>query len=234
MPKRSVNQWHYIVEALHGHNVLLDTREIFIHGSMDVNEDLDDAGVDHRMANKFVKNMRLLETLPGKDKPIVIHQHSVGGDWWAGMMMFDVIARCECPILFIYHGIAASMGSIIPQACSYHQNAYRVAMPQTWLMVHDGTTDINSGLTMKQAKSLVEVEDETSRRMLEFYVKGCQGGPYFSEHTEEEVGSYIRKKMDEKEDWWLDAKDMVKYGFADAVMGDEGYESIDYILKNWE
>ena len=234
MPKRTVNQWHYIVEAIHTYSILLDTREIFIHGSMDVNQELEDAGVDHRMGNTFVKNIRLLETLPNREKPIIIHQHSVGGDWASGMMMFDVIAQCKCPILFIYHGIAASMGSIIPQACTLHENAYRVAMPNSLFMAHNGTSDINSCMTWLEARSFNEVEVKLEKQMIGIYTKACKSADFFKSHTEQEVTAYIREKLKEKSDWWFGARDMVNYGFADAVMGDEGYESIDYILKNWE
>jgi len=232
MPKRTVNQWHYIVESIHDYNVLLDTREIFIHGCLD---EIDDSGVDHIMANKFVKNMRLLETLPAADKPIIIHQHSVGGDWSSGMMMFDTIVSCRCPILFIYHGEACSMGSIIPQACAVHKNAYRVIMPNVLFMVHDGTTGIDTNFTRKKTKSWAAIEEKLDKQMMEIYCRACANGEFFKNFEGNvKIKQYIREQLDKSEDWWLNARETVFYGFADAVMGDEGYESIDDILQNWE
>ena len=37
--------------------------------------------------------------------------------------------------------------------------------------------------------------------------------------------------MDKKEDWILTSKEAVEYGFADVVLGQEGYETINKILN---
>ena len=35
-----------------------------------------------------------------------------------------------------------------------------------------------------------------------------------------------------REDWWISAKEAVENGFADVVLGDKKYESINSIKKN--
>ena len=64
----------------HAHNIIIDKREIFVHGSYS-QEDCD-PGVDWRMANTLVKNIRILENISLDD--IYIHQMSIGGDEEAG------------------------------------------------------------------------------------------------------------------------------------------------------
>lgn len=228
MSKRTVNQWHYIIEGLHDYNVLLDTREIFLHGDLSCGED---AGVDHVMANRLIKNLRLLETQNAE--PIVIHQHSIGGDWYAGMAIFNAIVSCKCRILFVCHGQASSMGSIIPQACVPHGDAYRVVMPDCDWLIHQGSTTFDG--TYKQGQSWADVEKRIVERMMNIYSASCMNGKFFKDkkYDEKRVARFLEDKMDSKEDWWLTSKEAVEYGFADAIMGDEGYESINDILKSW-
>lgn len=221
--RRSLDQQHSIVEASHCYGVILDTREIFIYG------EVDDIG---EMGNQFVTNMRILLS---RDmfKPIVIHQHSLGGDWSTGMMVYDSILTCPCPIIFICHGIAASMGSIIPMACISHGNAYVINMPNCDWLIHDGTTGINESLTLKQAKSWALWEDRTSKTMREWYVKACKRGEVFEGKTDGQIRAKLKSKLNSDEDWWLTAREAVEYGFADAVLGDKHFESIRAIKEHW-
>ena len=160
----------YIVDELHRWNILLDTREIYIHGHVDNQEA--DPGVDWKMSNNFIKNIHLLERIDSS-KPIVIHMHSVGGEWCEGMMMYDAIHNCTSPTIAITHGIAASMGSIVPLSASLV-----ISMPSCWWMIHDGYTDI-SEQTYKQSLSWAEWEKETREEMLEVYLGSCKNAKFF-------------------------------------------------------
>ena len=223
MPRRSLDTQHSIVEAAHEYGIILDSREVFIYGGVDEEGELGD---------KFLKNMRMLEQRHS-DKPIIIHQFSVGGDWSCGMSLFDTIVTCPCPILFVCHGLAASMGSVIPMACAKHENSYRVNMPNCDWMIHDGTTDIVSGHTIKQSKSWAAWESRTGIQMMDFYVAACCNGEKYVGKTHGQIRTLIKKKLDSKEDWWLSAREAVEHGFVNAVLGDEGFESIPFIIKNW-
>lgn len=214
--RRNLDQQHSIVEAAHCYGVILDTREIFLYGEVD-GEGL--------LGNSFVNNMRILLSRSATE-PIVVHQHSLGGDWACGMMIFDSIITSTCPIIFVCHGIAASMGSIIPMSCVKHGNAVRVNMPNCDWLIHDGTTDIHDGLTIKQAKSWAGWEDRTRKVMMEWYADACFGSNFHGESSKNKVRAYIKRQMGNKEDWWLDAHESADHGFVDGVLGEEGFETI--------
>jgi ATP-dependent protease ClpP protease subunit len=226
LSKLSRDQKASIVYETHSFNINIDTREIFIHGHIDENQE--DMGVDHRMSNYFIKNIRLLEGL-SKEKLIVIHQHSLGGEWDSGMMMYDAIKLCQAPVLFIMWGMAASMGSIVPQAADK-----RVIAPSCWFMVHEGSTDMCQEMTRKMARSYAKIEDRQDEQMMNIYASVCHSGEAFKDYEEEDIAKFIQKKMDSKEDWYLDAEETVKYGFADGILGTEGFETPIHIRDNWE
>ena len=108
----------YIVDEMHRYNILLESREIFLHGYIDSNEE--DPGVEYRMSNNFLKNIKLLEHMDSS-KPITVHQHSIGGEWSEGMMMYDLrITMPNCWWL-IHDGTTAVSGHTIRQAKSWHE-----------------------------------------------------------------------------------------------------------------
>lgn len=209
------NQKNDIIEELHDYNILLDTREIFINGFC---EDVADC---------LIKNLRLLEQTGSSN--IVIHQYSGGGDWHAGMLMYDAIANSSCHILYIMHGMACSMGSIVPQAADT-----KIVMPNCYFMVHGGYTGIDNSLTHKQSQSLANIEDRMMLKMVDIYVNVCKNGAFFQheQYTEDQIREYLQNKLDRKGDWWLDARETVRYGFSDAVLGDVDYETLEIIRNN--
>jgi ATP-dependent Clp protease, protease subunit len=220
--KKTRGQKHDIVEEMHSYSILLESREIFIHGDFGSE---DDPAVDFRMSNKLLKNLRLLEQTG--DGPIVIHQHSLGGFWDSGMLMYDAIECSPCHIIFVMHGTACSMGSIVPQAADT-----RLIMPNCTFMVHTGYTDI-SGHTYKQSQSWAEMEKHQTEVMLDIYANVCINGPYFTQRgmTLQKVRKFLVDKLDKKEDLWLFARQTVDYGFADAVLGDSDYLTLDSVRE---
>jgi len=208
-------------QDVHSHSILLDSREIFLH-SQEGNTD-NDPGVDYKMSNCFLKNIRVLESIDSK-KPIIIHQHSIGGYWTEAMMIYDIIDSSKCPIAIVTHGVAASMGSIIPQAADLV-----ITMPNCWWLIHDGTTGINENFTIKMAKSWFSWEDRTSKQMLDIYTSSLKHSSKFKGKSESYIKSYIKRQLEKKEDWWLSGQEAVEYRFADAVFGSEGFESIEKI-----
>ena len=197
-----------MAEEAHSHNLIIDTREIFLHGSYAPDEG--DPGVDWRMANTLVKNLRILEKVSAN--PIYIHQMSIGGDEEAGYMMYDAIKHSKCHITIYTHGVAASMGSIVPQAADD-----RITMPNCCWLIHRGTTGISPHLTRKQAKSWSTWEDYCDRRMIDIYVARCKKAAYYKGKKESQVRSDIKRKLDAKGDWFLTAEEAVEFGFADTV-----------------
>ena len=93
---RPKNPSESIVSQAHEYDIITSRREIFLHSYFDGEEE---SGVDYRVANRFLKNIKILESI--SDEPIVIHQQSVGGDWEAGMFIYDSLVASPWPIIFI-------------------------------------------------------------------------------------------------------------------------------------
>ena len=95
---------------LHNYGANVDTREIFLHNHYGANDE-DNPGVEYKMSNTFLKNMRALDIK--SDKPITIHMQSVGGEWSDGMAIYDAISMSRSFVTIIAYGQAESMSSII-------------------------------------------------------------------------------------------------------------------------
>jgi len=222
--RTTADQHKSIVETVHAYDILIENREIFLFGEIDDNGDL---------CKSFLKNIKIL--INRSDiSPIIIHQYSIGGDWTSGMVIFDAILSCPCPIIFMCHGIASSMGSIIPMACVEHGNAYRINMPNCYWLIHDGTTGISHELTHKQSMSWADWEKELKNKMTDLYVSACKNSKLHKNKSDKQIRAYLKRQLDAKEDGLLSSRDSVEHGFADAVLGDKNFESIKDIKNHWE
>ena len=211
-----------ITTELHELGIIIDRREIFLGRD---NHDIDIDTTDFRSAMKFIKNMRLLQKFgEQKNNPIIIHQMNEGGDWFAGMAIYDAIASSESHVTVVCHGAAMSMGSIIPQAADL-----RIMMPNSVFMIHAGEGGMMG--TFKQGISWSDFNKQSYKKMLDIYVEKCKHGIRFKGKTESAIKKELEKQMDKKEDWILTSKEAVEYGFADVVLGQEGYETINKILN---
>jgi ATP-dependent protease ClpP protease subunit len=177
------------------------------------------------MSNGLLKNIKLLEQTA--DRPIIIHQHSMGGEWDAGMMMYDIIKTCEQQVIIITHGSACSMGTIIPLAADLV-----ICMPSCFWLLHSGTTDINDQMTYKQSRSWSKYEKIQQNTMMEIYTNACRSSKLFSGKTDKQITNYLNRKLDYYEDWWISANELVDLGFCDGIYGSKGYENLEEIIKH--
>jgi len=219
----------YAINELHEGNILLDDREIFVHPHLSRDDDSEVPDTDYRMSTVFLKNIRLLMTHDkgSRDVPILVHFYNNGGEWGCGMEIYDAIATCQTYVTGLIHGDGMSMGSIVPLSCDKV-----VMMPRSRLMMHDGTTGICSGMTMRQSRSWYREEIRTTKLMLDIYAETCAKGPYFKGWTETRVRNFIEKQMMINEDWIVDAEMAVNYGFAHGVLGEPGFDDIETIKKH--
>ena len=93
---------------LHNYGANVDTREIFLHNYY-ASDDTENPGVEYRMSNNFLKNIRALERKSNKPIP---YMQSVGGEWSDGRVIYDAIVMSKCFITIIAYGQAESMSSI--------------------------------------------------------------------------------------------------------------------------
>lgn len=199
---------HNIIQDVHSHGINPYNREIYLHGYID-NVD-EEPLMDYRMAVSFHKNLTLLDRI--NSKPIVVHMHSIGGEWNSGMAIYDAIRFVQSPVVIIAYSQAASMSSIVLQAADLrllHRNAA--------FMIHYGYVGMEDNYI--SAKSSMEFFERTNTTMLDIYVERCMGGPYFEGWTEKKVRTFLDRKMKDKQEWYLSAEEAVNHGFADGIIG---------------
>lgn len=196
------------ISQIHDYNLDLESRTIFLHGAEPLEEEGEEPGVDYRMANRFIKN---LKTLSGEsDEQINIMMCTIGGDWFYGMAIHDAIKACPCRVEICVFSWARSMSSIILQAADR-----RIMMPNAAFMIHNGTTGYSGNYDA--VKSGFEYEVTTAETMINIYADRCKHGDFFKEYELEGVKAYLKDKIKEKVDWWLTAEEAIDYGFADEV-----------------
>jgi ATP-dependent protease ClpP protease subunit len=229
--RRTISQRSELVNDCHNFGLLIDTREIFL--CSDLEDSHEEAMIDHRAANQFIRNLRILQGLSKQN--ILVHQITTGGEWPWGMAIFDAIkASCDDPesadIILLAHGQATSMSSIIPQAAKY-----RVIMPNADFLIHWGSAYLEGShsTVMAEADWCKKVSD----KMVEIYLNRCHTAPYWKKKgmkTPQAVADYIRENMDKKQEWYLTPREAVEMGFMDAVWGDSGYETMEMMRIPYE
>jgi ATP-dependent protease ClpP protease subunit len=218
--RRNLSQTSELIYDIHEHCINTDSREIFLHSNLYLEEE---KGVDFAMAVQFEKNMRLLNKLG--DLPILVHMHTIGGEWEAGMAIYDTIKYSKSPVVIVAYANARSMSSIILQAATEHG---RIMMPSSVFMYHHGTMG-HEGHTIEYLTVAKELE-KSMDTMLDIYVNKCQYGEIFTGWTDKRIRNQLKKEMEQKMDVYLNADETVEHGFADAVIGTEGYETIEDAL----
>lgn len=208
-----------VISDIQSYGIDIKNRELYLHGYV-ANTD-DDPGVDYKMAATFYKNIRLLDST--SHDPIIIHMHSIGGNWNDGMAIYDAICLAQSYVTIIAYGQAESMSSIVLQAADK-----RVMMPNSYFMCHFGSSGYSGNYLDVQKGAAFE--KRMTDNMLEIYTEVCLKGKYFKEQytepTHEKVKNYLKRKFKEG-DWYLDANESVYYGFADLVLNTRKFNSIN-------
>ena len=181
-------------------------REIFLQNK----EEIENPGVDYRMSNVFLKNMRILETQ--NNDPITIYMQSEGGCWYAGMGIYDAIKQSGCKTTIVAYNQVESMSSIIIQAADK-----RILMPNCIFMCHFGSTDLSGDFLSSQ--NFAKVDKRNMHEMEDIYAERCyKTGRHFKDggYSLSKVKALIKRKMKDG-DWYLSAAEAVEYGFVDHV-----------------
>lgn len=225
--RRNISQRSEMVYDAHNFGVIIDTREIFIAPPMDTQ--LEDACIDHRVCHQFLRNLYVLNSMGGD--PILVHMCTCGGDWNYGMAMYDAIyMSCQNPessnIVVLSHGQARSMSSVIPQAATW-----RVLMPNTEYLVHYGTYGDEGNYTNVVAG--VDWHKKSTEVMIDVYVKRIKEGQFCKREgwDERQIRDWLKDTLDRKQEFYMTAREAVDKGFADAVLGDEGFETIEKLRE---
>ena len=203
-----------ILYDYHNYSCNIGSREIFLHNHYGSNDE-ENPGVEYKMSNTFIKNLRALDAKSSDQ--VTVHIHSVGGEWSDGMAIFDAIKICNSYITMVSYGQAESMSSIILQAADL-----RLVTPNSYFMSHFGSSGIEADFL--NAQNWIKYEKYLCDVMLDIYSSRCVKGQFFKEKYVKpdikKVKNYLYKQLKDG-DWYLNAEDCVHYGFADKV------------IKNW-
>ena len=196
----------------HNYSANVDSREIFLHNFYGSNDE-ENPGVEYRMSVNFIKNLRALDLANSDD--ILIHMHSVGGEWTDGMAIFDAIKMCRSKITIIAYGQAESMSSIIFQSADK-----RLITPNTYFMSHFGSSGAGGGYL--DGQNWIKYEKYICDVMLDVYAERCKKGKYFVEKYGrnpdlEKVKTFLYRKL-KSGDWYINSEEAVYYGFADRII----------------
>ena len=221
--KFELNDCAAILNDIHENAVNLDTREIFL--SQYPFQDTGSGELDQCTALRFISSLRFLNSM--NDDPILVHQIMMGGEWNYGMAIYDAIIASRSYITVLAYAWARSMSSVIPQAADF-----RVITPNSEMMLHYGKVYMQEDSVGAQAEA--EWNKHLDKVMLEIYADSCENGQYFKdrEMNRSRIKAELDRKMKSKHEVYLTARESVEWGLMDAVLGDDGAESIEALLKD--
>jgi ATP-dependent protease ClpP protease subunit len=210
------------VYNIHEYGLSIATGEIFLHSHIypELESSVgDEPGMDFRMANMFIKNIRILDQQGTGN--ILIHQTTVGGDWNYGMAIYNAIKACVSPIIILAYAHARSMSSLTLQAANK-----RVLMPDCDFLIHHGEIAFDDRVTpvISEIEFLKRI---VTPRMMQIYAERCKVAEMWEGISRKEIIAFIMNKLRERTDWILTAKEAVKFGFADGILGEPGFETIE-------
>lgn len=214
--KRSVSV-EQLISEIHNHHINHLNREIYLHGYIEAEDE--EPGVDYRMATSFIKNLHILSLQNSQN--ILVHMHTIGGNWSDGMAIFNAIKFAKAPITIIGYAQASSMSGIVFQAADK-----RVLMPDCDLMIHHGSIAVDDN-TMA-VKSAVDQNEKSCQRMLQIFAERAIFGKYFKDrkYSLKRTMTFIDQRIRQASDWYLSPEEAVHYGFADGILGEKGFETI--------
>lgn len=144
-----------------------------------------------------------LEELSTKDN-ITIHINSVGGDFYAGLAIYNRLTALDANIITINDSLAASAGSIILQA----GNVRKVRAASN-VMVHGVIALLRGYYNAQDLKKVIKQFDANNKALINAYVEA-------SGQDADKVKSYVDKET------WLTGHEAVDAGFADEVIDLDG------------
>lgn len=207
------------LDYIHEYDIDPEKREIYLFGreefviSCGTEEFLGEPGIDYTIANRFIRNLRMLQGL--SDEPILIHMKTCGGDWIEGMAIYQAILACPNYVTVLNYSHARSMSSLILQAADW-----RAMLPYSTFMFHDGTYSFDGSvkqmLTEHVQAKIVAVQ------MMDIYLDKAEESEFFAGKSRRQIEIWMRHEMDKKEEVYLPAKLTVAMNFADIVFGIDG------------
>lgn len=210
------------IASIHNYDIDIKNREIFLHSHTGDNEI--DPGVDYRSSIVFEKNLRYLNMI--SQEPILIHMHIPGGDWEDCLGIYDSIKFSKAKTIILAYTKVQSASSVILQSSNV-----RILMPNVNILIHYGSISLDEH--SKAASSNVQWNERECDKMIDIFTERCMKGKMAKDKNWKSMMAkkHIMSQIANKCDWILTAQESVYYGFADGVLGDKKYPTIDSIKK---
>lgn len=189
------------VDKFHDYGLYIPARKIYL-GSVNVDVEGNEAGVDASMTERFIKNLSILEAI--NKEPVTIVMNNPGGDWYHGIAIYDAIKASKCHVTIEVYGMAMSMGALILQAADE-----RVLANNARFMIHYGTMSMmatHSKIFEKWGLENKKLNESMEDILLE---KIQMKHPGFKLRKLQQMLDY---------DTILDAQETISYGLADRYL----------------
>ncbi|GAA4108453.1 ATP-dependent Clp protease proteolytic subunit [Aquimarina addita] len=154
--------------------------------------------VDDKSAKHVIDRLLYLDTISNEE--IKLYINSPGGYVTSGFAMYDTIKALKSPVSTICSGLAASMGSIL---LSVGEKGRRFIQPHAKVMIHQP-----SGGARGQASNIeIQASEIVKTKELSAKILADNCGQ-----------DYDKVMKDFNRDYWMDAKESLKYGIVDGIL----------------
>jgi ATP-dependent protease ClpP protease subunit len=207
---------------IHHYGIDPDNRELYLHSHIMDSEE--ESGVDYRCAINFEKNLRYLNLI--SSDPILVHMHMPGGDWSDCLGIYDAILQSHSPIACLAYAKAESASGIIFQAADL-----RILMPNSYVLIHYGSLSLDG--EHKAAMSNIKWNEQEANKMVEIFALKSAESPMAKEKgwKKSVMKKHIVSQLSNKSDWILTPEEAVYYGFADGILGEAPFQTVDHIKR---
>ncbi len=154
--------------------------------------------VDDKSAKHVIDRLLYLDMISNEE--IKLYINSPGGYVTSGFAMYDTIKSLKSPVSTICTGLAASMGSIL---LSVGEKGRRFIQPHAKVMIHQP-----SGGARGQASNIeIQAAEIVKTKELSAHILADNCGQTFD-----------KVMKDFNRDYWMDAKESLKYGIVDGII----------------
>ncbi len=157
------------------------------------------SGVEESSASIVIAQLLFLESEDPK-KDIYLYVNSPGGNVKDGLAILDTMNHIKPDVATVCVGMAASMGAIILSAGA---KGKRFILPNAEVMIHQPLGGVEG-----QASDIAITADRIIKTKNKL-------NKILSENTGQKLD---KVEKDGDRDYWMDAKDAVKYGIVDKIM----------------
>ncbi len=166
----------------------IEQRKVFLWGA-----------VDDKSAKDITNRLLYLEALaPGKE--ITFYINSPGGVITSGMVIYDTMQMISSPVSTVCMGMAASMGSIL---LSGGKKGKRFIFPHGEVMIHQPS---GGGQGTSADLEIMAIQIAKAKQL---------GAQILADNC----GQTVEKVLEDFDrDYWMDAKESIKYGIVDGLI----------------